>query len=111
MDRAVTWVLESGLVNHWFLESIRQYKMYQAEITEGSGTQRSTGNEGGSEAVMEAKDGEDKHSISLTVEHVQGVFFILCMGYVTSLLLFLAETCVYRATFSLLPERIIRQVY
>ncbi|KAK4327406.1 hypothetical protein Pmani_002071 [Petrolisthes manimaculis] len=111
MDTAVTWVLESGLVNHWFLESIRHYKMYQAEITGGSGSQRSTENEVGSEAVMEAKNREDKHSISLTVEHVQGVFYILCMGYVTSFLVLLAETCVYKATFSLLPESIIRKVY
>ncbi|KAK3889340.1 hypothetical protein Pcinc_006657 [Petrolisthes cinctipes] len=47
LDWAVTWVLESGLVNHWFLESIRQYKMYQAEVTGGYGTQRSTENEEG----------------------------------------------------------------
>ncbi|KAK4318804.1 hypothetical protein Pmani_010227 [Petrolisthes manimaculis] len=107
MDRAVTWVLESGLVNHWFLESIRQYKMYQAEITGGSGSQGSTENEGGSEAVMEAKDGEDEQFVSLTVEHVQSVFYILCMGYVISLLVLLAETCVYRATFASLPERMV----
>ncbi|KAK3883013.1 hypothetical protein Pcinc_012642, partial [Petrolisthes cinctipes] len=95
LDWAVTWVLESGLVNHWFLESIRQYKMYQAEVTGGYGTQRSTENEEGSESVMEAMDGEDENFVSLTVEHVQSVFYILCMGYVTSLLVLLAETCVY----------------
>ncbi|KAK3889345.1 hypothetical protein Pcinc_006662 [Petrolisthes cinctipes] len=93
LDWAVTWVLESGLANHWFLESIRQYKMYQAEIKGGSGSQRSTKNEEGSESVMEAMDGEDENFVTLTVEHVQSVFYILCMGYVTSLLVLLAETC------------------
>lgn len=27
MDWAVTWVVESGLVDYWFLQSLRQYKM------------------------------------------------------------------------------------
>ncbi|KAK4311064.1 hypothetical protein Pmani_017408 [Petrolisthes manimaculis] len=104
LDWAVTWVSESGLVNHWFLDSIRQYKIFQAEITGGYGSQSSTKNEEGSEAVMEAKD-EDEQVASLTVDHVQSVFYIMCIGYVTSFLVLLAETCVYRAAFASLPER------
>lgn len=53
---------------------------------------------GGVEPVLEAKSMEGGRFISLTTEHVQGIFYILGMGYVTSLLLFLAEICASRAS-------------
>lgn len=60
----------------------------------GGGKQRTIEIEG-PEAAVETKNLEEGRFISLTIEHVQGIFYILGMGYVTSFLVLLSEICGY----------------
>lgn len=64
----------------------------------GGGGKQRTIEIGEAEGALKAENMEGGRFISLTTEHVQGIFYVLGMGYVTSLLLFLAELCVNRAS-------------
>lgn len=64
----------------------------------GDGGKQRTIKIGEVEAAVEAKNMEGGRFISLTTEHVQGIFYVLGMGYVTSLMLFMVEICVDRAS-------------
>ncbi|XP_069943829.1 ionotropic receptor 21a [Cherax quadricarinatus] len=88
-DRVIRWMLESGLVRRWFLQSLRLSRTIQ---------DKKASNEGDSSKSSEPLDAEEVASTSgviqpLGIQHMQGLFFILIIGYLCSLLVFLLENC------------------
>ncbi|XP_071530505.1 glutamate receptor ionotropic, delta-1-like [Panulirus ornatus] len=85
-DRVISWMLESGLVRRWFLESLRLSRKAQEKKT----TDRDKPADG---EVGEEDDQVVVESgvIPLSIDHMQGVFFILTIGHLLSLLVFLIE--------------------
>ncbi|KAG7164960.1 Glutamate receptor ionotropic, delta-2-like 14 [Homarus americanus] len=76
-DRVVSWIYESGLMKYWTKQSLVLFKKYKREEEEVIATPESEVAGGG--------------GVSLTLEHVQGVFFILGLGYVAAQLVFMLE--------------------
>ncbi|XP_042228916.1 ionotropic receptor 93a-like isoform X1 [Homarus americanus] len=76
-DKVVSWIYQSGLPNYWHKQTLILSKKYKREEEEVKATPESEVAGGG--------------GVSLTLEHVQGVFFILGLGYVAAQLVFMLE--------------------
>ncbi|XP_068204038.1 ionotropic receptor 21a-like [Palaemon carinicauda] len=80
VDQVIGWMLESGLVRRWFLESFRRARRVKEEEAE-------------SEPTKTKDEQQDTSVIPLTIDHLQGSFFILALGYIIGALVFGAEMC------------------
>ncbi|KAK7084147.1 hypothetical protein SK128_027038 [Halocaridina rubra] len=91
-DKVISWMLESGLVRRWFLESLRQSRKSKETKTK---------REGGDEEDAD-KDEEERSRtqsqrnlhdgvIPLSIDHMQGIFFILSFGSILGVLIFSIE--------------------
>ncbi|XP_066982801.1 ionotropic receptor 21a-like [Macrobrachium rosenbergii] len=99
VDQVIGWILETGLVRRWFLESFRQARKIQesrkAKQTDGSG--KGPGITKEEEEANKQPSGESATGvIPLTIDHLQGSFFILVFGYLLSVLFFGFEVCCLR---------------
>ncbi|XP_045595258.2 glutamate receptor ionotropic, delta-2-like [Procambarus clarkii] len=80
-DRVIGWLQQSGLIRHFFLTSLR----LAASTVEYSKT------------VEDGPAGEELHGeaeggvLPLTTEHLQGIFFIIVLGWLLSLFVFFVE--------------------
>ncbi|XP_063587837.1 glutamate receptor ionotropic, delta-1-like [Penaeus indicus] len=95
-----TWVLrmvEAGLIEHWFLDSLRIAKKDAMENQKNDNTKTGDGKEDtteGEEVEQVAVAGVRSRSINL--DHMQGIFFVLFLGYVASGLIFAGEVVMGR---------------
>ncbi|XP_042213524.1 probable glutamate receptor [Homarus americanus] len=81
-DQVIGWMLNAGLTRHFFLTSLRlsvQISMLKREGDDESAVAEDTD-------VVEREVG-----IPLSLDHLQGIFFVIVIGWVASLLLFLLE--------------------
>ncbi|XP_063874183.1 ionotropic receptor 93a-like [Scylla paramamosain] len=76
----INWIFEAGLVSRWFEETLTLVKKYKRE-------------DSGSPSETEKSEVEDssEETISLTMEHLQGLFVILCIGFATAAMFFIVE--------------------
>ncbi|XP_066976705.1 ionotropic receptor 21a-like [Macrobrachium rosenbergii] len=95
-DVFINRMVESGLVNYWFLESLRmakqelhEKKKHQLENEEGG--ENADTNDDTAPPDGELVEVDDAGVQSLSFEHLEGFFFILLMGYVFSGLAFIFE--------------------
>ncbi|XP_068229291.1 ionotropic receptor 21a-like [Palaemon carinicauda] len=92
-DVVINRMVESGLVNYWFLESLRIAKQEldkknKRQLENNDGNADSSNDFALDVEYVEVDDGSVK---SLTFEHLEGFFFILLLGYVTSGIAFFFE--------------------
>ncbi|XP_042204109.1 ionotropic receptor 21a-like [Homarus americanus] len=88
-DRVISWMIESGLVRHWFLESLRLSRKTREKKTSTKADSFRNGKERTNDGLSES--GSDV--IPLSIDHMQGVFFILIIGQLLSLVVFFIERC------------------
>ncbi|ROT64949.1 Variant Ionotropic Glutamate Receptor [Penaeus vannamei] len=87
------WVLrmvEAGLIEHWFLDSLRIAK--KDAVEKNNNAKKG----GGEETVTEGEEEEQVavtgvRSRSINLDHMQGIFFVLFLGYVASGLVLAGE--------------------
>ncbi|KAG7162872.1 Ionotropic receptor 93a-like 24 [Homarus americanus] len=75
LDRVIRWAFEGGLVTRWFIDSNNLARKLQRE---------NTGEE-------ENLDKVEDSVIPLSLDHLQGIFFILCLCLWVSFIVFLVE--------------------
>ncbi|XP_045615376.1 glutamate receptor ionotropic, delta-2 isoform X1 [Procambarus clarkii] len=88
-DRVIRWMIESGLVRRWFLQSLRFSRKAREKTshTEADSSKRSG-------SLDEESQSSNNGIIQpLGIKHIQGLFFLLIIGYLCSLLAFLLENC------------------
>ncbi|XP_037803920.1 ionotropic receptor 21a-like [Penaeus monodon] len=82
-DKAIRWMLESGLIRRWFLESLRLSRKAKEQKDAPEDTS----------AGGEAEQSPSSGVIPLSIDHMQGAFFVIVFGNVFALLVFLVESC------------------
>ncbi|CAL4066314.1 unnamed protein product, partial [Meganyctiphanes norvegica] len=92
-DKVILWMIESGLVRRWFLESLRADKQVKQQ-------EKKENSDGKSE---DAED--DGGLVSLGLDHMQGAFFLLVIMLVMSILVFFLELCFFRIRFGSYARR------
>ncbi|XP_042859792.1 uncharacterized protein LOC122245837 [Penaeus japonicus] len=84
-DRAIRWMLESGLIRRWFLESLRLSRKANEQKNDSLDTSSSEEDPSPSSGV-----------IPLSIDHMQGAFLVFVFGNVFAVLVFLLENCCRR---------------
>ncbi|KAK8389660.1 hypothetical protein O3P69_008978 [Scylla paramamosain] len=91
-DRVVNWVVEAGLVQHWFEETLMFAKK--------TGMVTPIGHEDFSKTQQSQLDGssESGQTIPLTVEHLQSMFIIFIVGNLMAIVVFIIEIILGKCT-------------
>ncbi|XP_071515152.1 glutamate receptor ionotropic, delta-2-like [Panulirus ornatus] len=84
VDKVLGWIRQSGLVRHYFLDSLRQAAAYEED---GHSEDDSGSIGGGQEEEVVVADGV----IPLGLDHMQGIFMITIIGWVFCTQVFLFE--------------------
>ncbi|XP_047484186.1 glutamate receptor ionotropic, kainate 2-like [Penaeus chinensis] len=82
-SKVIMWMVEGGLVTNWFFEAIeRAKKIQEAEKSKMKGN----GN-----PVEEESEARSDDAIALSIDHMQSIFYLLILGYLASVFVFLIE--------------------
>ncbi|XP_071524374.1 ionotropic receptor 21a-like [Panulirus ornatus] len=87
-DQVIGWMLNGGLIRQFFLRSLRLSAQNSREL-EGDGW-REKEDEGGEVRVRGGRD-----VIPLSLDHLQGIFFVIILGWILSTIAFMLETFCY----------------
>ncbi|XP_050722126.1 glutamate receptor ionotropic, delta-2-like [Eriocheir sinensis] len=95
-DRVISWMLESGLVRHWFLESLRLSRKVKTKKNNEYVDETNPVNV----TDRPAEDRAVQGVIPLSINHMQGVFLLFLFGNLSALLVVLLECGHHRVFFS-----------
>ncbi|XP_063863931.1 uncharacterized protein LOC135102599 [Scylla paramamosain] len=84
-DHVISWMLASGLVRHWFLESLRLSRKVKTKVSNKVGSQYNT--------TTSLQLSGIQGVIPLSTDHMQGVFFIYMIGQLMAFLVLVLECC------------------
>ncbi|KAK3874137.1 hypothetical protein Pcinc_020897 [Petrolisthes cinctipes] len=87
-DLVIGWLQQSGLVDHYFRQSLRQAAAIEEEG--GGGISGGGGGDNGEEVV------EDEALEALNLDHMQGVFMVAAIGWFIAIHTFIVEAYVWR---------------
>ncbi|XP_068201687.1 glutamate receptor ionotropic, kainate 2-like [Palaemon carinicauda] len=95
-DQVIGWMINGGLIRHFFLNSLRlaASARKQAKEEEEKAAEGDFDGQDSSDGVTPRR--RNNGVIPISLDHVQSIFFIYIVGCLSSLLFFLAEVGVHR---------------
>ncbi|XP_068200627.1 glutamate receptor 2-like [Palaemon carinicauda] len=82
-DKVLGWLYDTGILRQWFLNLLRSTKVSKKATTDA----------GSENSELEAEDAGGSKSIALSIDHLQGIFYIHLAGLIISTFLFFSEMC------------------